>query len=78
MRVTVRLYASLRDLAPAGPGEAEIELPAGTTVADLVARLGIPAGMVRKAFVSGIARDESYVLQPGEEVGLFPPIAGGA
>jgi molybdopterin molybdotransferase len=28
--------------------------------------------------VGGLARDDAYVLQPGDEVGIFPPIAGGA
>jgi molybdopterin converting factor small subunit len=78
VNITVRLYASLRDLAPARGGEVVVDVPDGTTVGDLIARLGIPAGIVRKAFVSGVARDESYVLLPDDEVGMFPPIAGGA
>jgi molybdopterin molybdotransferase len=76
--VSVRLFATLRDMVPDGRKVLEISVPEGTTVADLVARLGIPPGTVRKVFVGGIAREESYVLQPGDEVGIFPPIAGGA
>lgn len=78
MIVSVRLFATLRDMVPGGRKVLEITVPEGTTVAELVARLGIPPGTVRKVFVGGIAREESYTLQPGDEVGIFPPIAGGA
>jgi len=75
--VTVRLYATLRDLVPGGRKALEVDVPEGTTVGGLIAHLGIPAGTVRKVFVGGIAREDSYVLRPGDEVGAFPPIAGG-
>lgn len=78
MIVTVRLYATLRDLVPGGRKALEVDIPEGTTVGGLIAHLGIPAGTVRKVFVGGIAREDSHVLQPGDEVGAFPPIAGGA
>jgi sulfur-carrier protein len=78
VKVTVRLYATLRNLALDRTGEMELDVATGTTVGSLIAQLGIPDGTVRKAFVGGLARDESYVLQPGDEVGMFPPIAGGA
>ncbi len=78
MIVTVRLYATLRDLVPGGRQALRVDLPEGTTVAGLIAHLGIPEGTVRKVFVGGVAREDSYVLQPGDEVGAFPPIAGGA
>ncbi len=78
MNVTVRLYATLRDRMPAGRDAMELEVAEGTTVARLVAQLGIPPGVVRKVFVGGIAQEDSYVLRPGDEIGMFPPIAGGA
>ncbi len=80
MIVQVKLFASLRKYHPAGESHdsAAIELPTGATVADLVARLGIPpthAGMV-------ISGDEKLAPQAplvdGQEVILLPPIAGGA
>jgi sulfur-carrier protein len=77
VNVTVRLYATLRDLVPGGTGALELDLPDGTTVAELIARLALPPGIVRKVFVGGVARDISYALRPGDEVGMFPPIAGG-
>jgi sulfur-carrier protein len=78
VKVTVRLYATLRAFAPDRTGEMDVNVPAGTTVAGLITSLGIPGGIVKKAFVGGLARDESYELGAGDEIGLFPPIAGGA
>lgn len=77
MIVTVRLYATLRDLAPGRKSEIELDVPEGTSVAKLMAQLGVPSGLVRKVFVGGVARDDTYVLRRGDEVGVFPPIAGG-
>jgi molybdopterin molybdotransferase len=77
MIITVRLYATLRDVVPEGRKALRVEVPEGTTVAELVNRLGLSAGTVRKVFVGGVARDEGHVLQPGDEVAIFPPIAGG-
>jgi molybdopterin converting factor small subunit len=78
VNVTVRLYASLRELVAARDGELVVDVPEGTTVSGLTVHLGLPAGVVRLAFVGGVARDESHVLLPGDEVGMFPPVAGGA
>ena len=77
MNVTVRLFATLRQISPSRGDEFVIDVPDGTTVADLIARLDIPEGIVRKAFVCGVAREDSYVLNPDDEIGMFPPIAGG-
>lgn len=78
MTVTVRLYATLRNLVPDGRKPIELTLPEGATVADVVARLGIPPGTVRKVFVGGVAQEDSYILEPGDELAIFPPIAGGS
>lgn len=78
MIVTVRLYATLRNLVPDGRKPIEVTIAEGTTVAELITRLGIPPGTVRKVFVGGISQEESYVLQPGDELAIFPPIAGGS
>ncbi len=79
MRIKVKLFATLRRYYPElGVGEGmEIELPDGATVGQLVNRLGLPADHVRVVFINGIARDESYILSDGDEVGMFPPVGGG-
>jgi molybdopterin converting factor small subunit len=78
MTVTVRLYATLRDLRPDLGPQVELDVGEGTTVAALIERLGIPPGIVRKVFVRGLAEDGSYVIRPGDEIAMFPPIAGGS
>ncbi len=88
MRVRVRLYAGLQQkvsetiLAPAPASRSansplEASLPAGSTVADLVAHLGLPEGSARITFVNGVSRGVDHTLAPDDEVGIFPAIGGG-
>lgn len=78
MTVTVRLYAGLQPRGPGGTQARTVDVPDGLTVAGLIPRLGISPDAVRRVFVNGVICDESHVLQAGDEVGIFPPIAGGA
>ncbi|MEW6398066.1 MAG: ubiquitin-like small modifier protein 1 [Bacillota bacterium] len=77
--VRVRLYASLRDYAPGGSerGAFTLELPPGSTLADLYARLGMPPQEAKQAFVNGRREEPGLILREGDEIGIFPPIAGG-
>lgn len=79
MRVRVKLFATLRRFAPEGKPAVpfEVELPEGSTLGDLAAFLHIPAEQTRVAFINGIIHDMDRALEPGDEVGLFPPIGGG-
>jgi molybdopterin converting factor small subunit len=79
MRVTVRLHATLRKYLPAGAdGNAvSVELSPGATVADAVARLGIPPDHAKMMVSGGEHLERTSVLRDGQEVNLFPPLAGG-
>ena len=88
MRVRVGLYAGLRQQVseairasalPSGHAGSplEVSLPAGSTVADLMAHLGLPADRARIIFVNGVSRDTGHALAPDDEVGIFPAIGGG-
>ncbi|MBM4430259.1 MAG: MoaD/ThiS family protein [Chloroflexi bacterium] len=80
MRVRVKLFATLRLKAPtqALPGTPlEIEVPEGSTLGALVASLNLPADEVKTVFVNGRARALDWVLEHGDEIGIFPPIGGG-
>jgi molybdopterin converting factor small subunit len=79
IRVQCRLYAALRRYAPESRlGEAmELELPDGTTLAELYELLKVPPDEVKRTFVNGISRGPSQVLSDGDRVALFPPIGGG-
>jgi len=77
MRVAVRLFAGLRELA--GMRATEIELPDGSTAADVWPALGLgdePSGLLVAVNKSYAARDA--VLTDGDEVALIPPVSGGA
>jgi molybdopterin converting factor small subunit len=79
IQVQVRLYATLRRYQPqVRLGEAVIvTLPEGTSVEQLIAKLDLPADTVKRVFVQGEIVENDRVLSDGDEVGIFPPIAGG-
>jgi molybdopterin synthase sulfur carrier subunit len=83
MIVRAKLFATLRRYAPgASTGTRagtpfEVDLPDGTTIAELVKQLNLPAEEVKVAYVNGRARPGNWQLEPGDEVGIFPPIGGG-
>ncbi len=78
MRVRVKLYASLQRFTNVAAGTPiDLDLPDGSTVAALLERLQIPSDEVRIAFVNGSTRTDTWPLQPGDEVGVFPPVGGG-
>ena len=81
--MAVKLYGTLRKHRPGAAGGAahhpfSLTLPAGSTVADLAALLGVPAGMIAGAAVNGEAAEPGAELQPGDTIHLFPPSAGGS
>jgi len=80
MRVKVRVYATLRQYLPATPlgGSVPLELPAAATLGDVLDRLGIPRAETKLCFVNGRQRDLDHCVCADDEVGLFPPIAGGS
>jgi molybdopterin converting factor small subunit len=77
--VQVRLYATLRRYRPElGHGEAlRVEMPDGSRVANLLEKLGIPRDETKQVFVDGLHKPMDFVLRDGQQVGVFPPIAGG-
>ena len=77
MRVTVRLFAMLRERA--GAREVTLELPEGACVRDAIAALGgVADGLpVVMAVNREYAREDS-VLDQGDELALIPPVSGGA
>ena len=75
VRVTVRLFAGLRERA----GTGRLELDGVDRVGDVWAKLGLgdePGGLlyaVNRAYV-----DRETALADGDEVALIPPVSGGA
>ena len=77
--VYVKLFATLRHYRPGLEiGQAfPVQLPDGSTVADLIRQVGIPDGEVKLIFVNALFRDPDHVLADGDELGIFPPVGGG-
>ncbi|HYA85836.1 MAG TPA: MoaD/ThiS family protein [Nitrospirota bacterium] len=74
MKVKVKLFASLRTF---GPDDQVIELPDHTTIDDVIRSLKIPSTVSLLRIVNGKHRPPDHVLKNGDELALFPPIAGG-
>jgi len=74
MRVKVKLFASLRTF---GPDEEVVELPDHATIDDVIRSLKIPGTIRLLRVVNGEHRPTEYVLKDGDELALFPPLAGG-
>jgi len=79
IEVEVRLYATLQKYSPEmGIGEPVIlQMPEGASVADLLARPGVPKSEVKTAFINNQQENEDYPLRDGDRVSLFSPVAGG-
>lgn len=79
MTIDLALFASLSAYQPDGAGGRHprpISLADGTTIAALIAQLGLP-DEPRVVFVDGKHAPEDHVLAEGERLAIFPPVAGG-
>lgn len=82
MRVQVKLFAAAREIV--GQGEVSLELKEGSTVGDLMehffARYPRLKGMAASLLlaVNREFAEPTVKLQEGDEVGVIPPVSGGA
>jgi sulfur carrier protein ThiS len=84
MKVTVKLFATLAGhLPPAArrAGQVAVEQAPGSSVADLIAQLGLPPALCTLVLVDGrfVAPTDhaGRMLREGETVAIWPPIGGG-
>lgn len=80
----MRLFAQLRDRLPDAPrGRARLELPAATSLQDLLEHLRIPEEMAQMLLINGVqqprdpAARAAQMLSEGDAIAIFPPLAGG-
>ena len=82
MQVRVLFFGILKDLA--GRNREELELPEGSSVADVLAHYESQVPDLKKWFSSvALAVNQQYAgpntkLRPGDEIALLPPVSGGA
>ncbi len=81
--VQVRYFAALRE---ALGGQQTLQLPAGSTLADLRSLLLdqssrhaelLARGRAVRCALNQVMADEATVVPPGAEVAFFPPVTGG-
>lgn len=84
MKVDVRLFASLRDrFPPEARGRGTLELDPGASLQDLIDRLEVPSALAQMVLVDGRQAPRArtaraaIVLEEGQTVSIFPPLAGG-
>jgi molybdopterin converting factor small subunit len=80
MRVRIKLMAALRNKLPAGAtaGSVPLNLEPGTSIAVALERLGISSGHIHLVTVNGeMEPDRNRLLQDGDDLVVFPPVAGG-
>jgi MoaE-MoaD fusion protein len=77
MRVSVRLFAQLRERA--GRSRIELDLPDGALVADAIDAMGEVAAEVPVVMaVNRSYADATTPLAPDDELALIPPVSGGS
>lgn len=83
MRITLKLFANLRDYLPveAKAGRVELELQAATTLADLIERYRLPPKLAHLVLLNGHyiepGKRAELCLKEGDVLAIWPPIAGG-
>jgi len=75
VRITVRLFAGLRERA--GADRVELELPDDARAVDVLRAMGLEPGQCIVALDREYAEVDARVL-PSHEVALIPPVSGGA
>lgn len=80
MRIRVKLFLSARRYATRWQddrGRVEVDLPAGATLSDLLGALEIPHASELGVLVNGRNARPDLPLEDGDEVDIFPAMAGG-
>ena len=75
LKVNVKLFASIRKFS--GKDNLEINIEEGSSVKDILSKIGIPPDEPFLVIVNESTRGKETLLQEGDTLCLFPIIAGG-
>ncbi len=76
--ISVKLFAALKKYLPAGhSASVRLTLPTGSVVQDVVEALHIPREQAGLLVVGDIYIEPETPLSDGQELSIFPPLAGG-
>jgi sulfur carrier protein ThiS len=84
MRITFKLFAQLQDFLPAEARKTNsfsLEIAEGSSVAQVIERFNLPPRLVHLVLLDGAfvppGDREARLLQDGETLAIWPPVAGG-
>ena len=80
MQINLKLFATLRKKLPPGSskGKTTLDLADNATINDLIQQLDIPLELAQMVLVNGEqTREFERALTDGDQVSIFPPVAGG-
>jgi molybdopterin synthase sulfur carrier subunit len=84
MNICFKLFATLQDYLPAEAKKTNalsLELDEGTTVAQIIERFSLPLKLCHLVLIDGRfippADRATRVLQEGDTLAIWPPVAGG-
>ena len=83
MKITFKLFATLSDyLPPQRQGNiVDLDVPSGSTIADLVKQFNLPIHLVHLVLVNGryIKPEDrnTHLLIENDVLAIWPPVAGG-
>ena len=84
MQITLKLFASLASYLPPSKKngiEADIVVPEGSTIGDMIELSKIPSKSAHLVMVNGVYVNPdhrlSYVLKENDALAICPPVAGG-
>jgi sulfur carrier protein ThiS len=77
VNIGVKLYFHLQKYSPSGESAFEMELPRGSTPANVLAGLGLPEEVPKVILVNGRPAGLHTPLSLGDSLVIFPPLEGG-
>lgn len=83
VQIEFRLFASLIEYLPANASKHSVllEIPDGTTIHEVIDRIKVPRDKAHLVILNGVyvhfADRDTYKLQQGDILSLWPPVAGG-
>ena len=77
MKIRVSLESYLDQYAPGDEPKFSLELPDGTTVGEVLRKLGVPLEQAAVLTLGDEAVDLAQTLKEGDRVTVIPPVAGG-
>ncbi len=75
VEIQLKLFASLVKYLPANADN--MPVAEGTTVSDLMEKIGLTENEVKLVFINGRREGFDYRLRPDDRVGLVPAVGGG-